>query len=146
MYSSRTKNWFHTHPRFTLWSSAELPALPSTAGLPRRLWGRRVKMHRTTGSNVLATAGRWNRSPIVKHKFEKTFPFFTTAVVSWLTFFLAVVESWKRKKDLTDEFQIYVLLDIILLMTTEPSMCCAAGVLRMTHICCLSPASRLVLH
>lgn len=53
MYSSRTKNWFQTQPRFTLWSGTELPASSSfsfLAGVPRRPWGRRTKVQKTTES------------------------------------------------------------------------------------------------
>lgn len=38
MYSSSTKNWFHTQPLLTLWNPLEPPFLPAADG-PVWLWG-----------------------------------------------------------------------------------------------------------
>ena len=72
MYSSSTKNWFHTQPRFTLRGGARDPAPPSSApsapGLPSMPWGSRLRTLRAS-RRCRSRRLRWQlpRSPMATH-------------------------------------------------------------------------------
>ncbi len=75
-------------------------------------------MPRATGRKVLAAAGRCNRSPIVRHRvvFEKIFPLSSRVFPGSLLSRYCLCPG-REKKERTDESQIFVLLETIILLS-----------------------------
>lgn len=61
MYSSSTKNWFHTQPLLTLWNPLEPPFLPAADG-PIWLWGHSCPGLLWTGAQELCSKRKHRNS------------------------------------------------------------------------------------